>query len=283
MSENSANPAEASAWGSSFRLTAAERWRKPSGAMGKPATEALVAFAAPKRGMQVLDLASGTGEPAISVAELVGSTGKVVALDQSSDLLEVASRRAAERRLANLETHCADAHRLEFPDASFDLATCRCGVMFFHDVVAALRDLRRVLKPGSRACFLAWGPFEQPYWHTMIGVVLRHAGGPLLPPGGDNPFRFAEPGSLSRVLTEAGFATVEEETRHVPWSWPGTPEDVWEYARAVAAPFKALLERVREEQWPAIHADAMDELRRLYDGTNVDFGATIVLAAGKNS
>ena len=113
--------------------------------------------------------------------------------------------------------------------------------------------------------------------------MLRHAGGPLLPPGGDNPFRFAEPGSLSRVLTEAGFATVEEETRHVPWSWPGTPEDVWEYARAVAAPFKALLERVREEQWPAIHADAMDELRRLYDGTNVDFGATIVLAAGKNS
>jgi len=283
MSENSANPAEASAWGSSFRLTAAERWRKPSGAMGKPATEALVAFAAPQPGMHVLDLATGTGEPAISVAELVGPTGRVVALDQSSDLLEVAAKRAAERHLTNFETHCADAHRLDFPDASFDLATCRCGVMFFHDVVAALRDLGRVLKPGARACFLAWGPFEQPYWQTMIGVVLRHAGGPLLPPGGDNPFRFAEPRSLSRALKEAGFATVEEETRHIPWSWPGTPEDVWEYARAVAAPFKPLLARVKEEQWPAIHQDALSELRRRYDGTNVNFGATFVLAAGKKS
>ena len=153
--------------------------------------------------------------------------------------------------------------------------------MFFHDVVTALCDLRRVLKPGARACFLAWGPFEQPYWESMIGVVLRHAGGPLLPPGGDNPFRFSEPGSLSRALRDAGFPEVEDETRQIPWSWPGTPEDVWEYARAVAAPFKPLLARVPKEKWPAVNEDALRELRRLYDGTSVNFGATMVLAAGK--
>lgn len=280
MSEKPVNAEGAASWGSAFRLHAAEKWRKPSGVLGKAATETFVAFAAPKPGMQILDVATGTGEPAITLAGLVGPTGKVVAFDQSSDLLEVARKRAAERSLTSLETRCGDAHHLPFPDSSFDLATCRHGVMFFRDVVAALRELRRVLKPGARACFLCWGPFEQPYWQSMIGVVHRHAGGPLLPEGGDNPFRFGDPGSLSRALRDAGFSNVEEETRNIPWSWPGSPEDVWEYARAVAAPFKPLLARVPEEMWPAIHADALTELRRLYDGTSVNFGATMVLAAG---
>jgi ubiquinone/menaquinone biosynthesis C-methylase UbiE len=171
--------------------------------MGKSVTDALVEYACPTGGMKVLDLASGTGEPAITLTSRVGEQGHVTAFDLSASLLEIAAQRAQARGLTNFTTQQGDAHSLPFPDNHFDLATSRFGVMFFRDPVAALQELRRVLRPGARACFLAWGPFEQPYWQSMMGVVHKHVGDPLLPPGGPNPFRFAEQGSLSAILRSA--------------------------------------------------------------------------------
>ena len=131
-------------------------------AMGKPETDGFVEYAQPKSGMHVLDLASGTGEPAISLAMRVGAQGQVTALDLSADLLEIAKGRAQERGLQNFFTQQADAHALPFADNSFDLATCRFGVMFFRDVDGALRKLHRVLRrdlalvfsPGGRSTSL---------------------------------------------------------------------------------------------------------------------------------
>lgn len=240
------------AWGSQYRLVASEKWKAKSAAMGQPVTDGLVEYARPVPGMHVLDLASGTGEPAISLALRVGDRGHVTALDLSAELLEIAAQRAAARGLKNFTTRQADAHRLPFPDNSFDLATSRFGVMFFREPSVAFRDLLRVLRPGARACFLAWGPFNQPYWQSMMGVVHRHVGGLLLKPGDLDPFRFAEPGSLSAVLRDAGFSAVEEETKTLPWTWPGPVEEVWEQAQAVGVPFRPMLERVPAEAWPKI-------------------------------
>jgi SAM-dependent methyltransferase len=268
-------------WGTQFRLVASEKWKAKSAAMGQPVTEALVEYAQPLPGMQVLDLASGTGEPAITLASSVGTTGHVTALDLSAGLLEIAEQRARTRGLTNFSTQQADAHSLPFPDNSFDLATSRFGVMFFAEPRAALQELRRVLRTGARACFLAWGPFDQPYWQSMMGVVHRHAGGPLLQSDGPNPFRFSERGSLSAVLRSAGFNAVEEETKTLPWTWPGPVEEVWEQAQAVAVPFRPMLKRVPAEKWPEIHAEVHAAVRRYSDGEKIAFSASVVLASGK--
>jgi SAM-dependent methyltransferase len=233
--------------------------------------------------MRVLDLASGTGEPAISVAGLVGGDGHVSALDLSADLLEIAARRAEQRGLRNISFHQADAQQLPFPDDDFDLATCRFGVMFFSDVVRALSELRRVLRPQARACFAAWGPFEQPYWQSTFGVVLKRVGGPALAPGGQDPFRFAHPECLAAALTKAGFARSEAAIHKVPWNWPGEVPELWDYAQAVSAPFRPLLERVPEDQWPAINAEVHSALRRYAMTDGVKFEAQIVLASGEKS
>ena len=270
----------ASAWGSSYRLVAADRWRLQSAYMGHAVTEALVDYAAPAAGMHVLDLASGTGEPAITLARLVTADGKVTALDQSSDLLEIAARRAHERRLQNFETRVSDAHQLPFPDQTFDLATCRFGVMFFADPQRALKDLRRVLKPGARACFAAWGSFEQPYWQCTMKVVHQHVGGNMLAPGSSDPFRFSAPGSLSEVLRSAGFGEVEESARRVPWTWPGKATEVLEYARSCSTPFQPMLARVTPDKWPAIAAEAQAAIERYRVGDEIQFGAEIVFACG---
>jgi SAM-dependent methyltransferase len=249
--------------------------------MGQPVTDALVEYAQPSPGMKVLDLASGTGEPAISVALRVGDHGHVTALDLSADLLEIAARRARSRRLDNFTTQQADAHSLPFADNTFDLATSRFGVMFFRDPELALGELRRTLRPGARACFLAWGSFDQPYWQTTMGVVHRHVGGPLLDPSGPDPFRFAAPGSLSAILRSAGFHEVEEEIKTLPWTWLGPAEEVWEQAQAVSVPFRPMLERVPADQWPKIHAKVHAAVRQYSDGEKVAFGASVVLASGK--
>jgi SAM-dependent methyltransferase len=278
-----ANPKDSEAetgWGSQYRLIASDKWKTKSAVMGKAVTEALVEYAQPMPGMRVLDLASGTGEPAISIAMRVGLQGQVTALDLSADLLEIAKGRAQERGLNNVSTQQADAQALPFGDNSFDLATCRFGVMFFPDAVQALRELHRVLIPEARACFLVWGPFDQPYWRSTMGVVHRRVGGPLLPPGGPDPFRFAQPGSLSAVLRSAGFREVEEETKVLPWTWPGTPDEVWEQARAVAVPFRPMLDRVSDNMWPEIHEEVRMAIAPYVRGENIEFGVSVVLASG---
>jgi ubiquinone/menaquinone biosynthesis C-methylase UbiE len=267
-----------SSWGSSYRLIASEKWKAKSAAMGRDVTSALVEYAQPRQGMNILDLASGTGEPAISLASLVGPAGHVTALDLSADLLKIAEQRAQERGLKNLSVHEADANQLPFPDESFDLVTSRFGVMFFKD--EALSECRRVLKSGARACFLAWGPPEQPYWGSTMGVVTRHLGKSLLQPKGPDPFKYGQPGSLSQVLKKAGFREIHEETKTVPWTWPGTPEEVWEQCKSVATPFLSALESIPAGQWQEIDADVLKKIRRYVHGDRIEFGASVVLASG---
>lgn len=265
-------------WGSSFRLVASEKWKAKSAAMGRPVTDALVEYAQPGLGMNVLDLASGTGEPAITLASRVGPHGHVTALDLSSELLEITERRARERDFTNLTTILADANELPFPDHSFDLVTCRFGVMFFRE--RALREAYRVLKPMARACFLAWGSFEQPYWQTTMGVVAKHVGAPPIAPQAANTFKFCAAGTLSSELRNAGFNGAEEETVTLPWTWPGTPQDVWEQLQAVAAPFRPLLECVPPGKWDEINRDVYAAIAPYVEGDSVKFGAVVVLAAG---
>src|SRR5439155_5325472 len=109
-------------------------------------------------GLDVLDLASGTGEPALTLAPLVLPGGTVTATDLLPEILAVAEEQAAQQGRANLRCGVADAGDLPFADASFDRVTCRFGVMFFPDVPRALREVCRVLRPGGRAAFTAWGP-----------------------------------------------------------------------------------------------------------------------------
>lgn len=268
-------------WGSSFRLTAAEKWKAKSAALGGAVTEALVDYARPLAGVHIVDLASGTGEPGISLAQCVAPNGSVIAVDQSSELLEIADERARNKKLSNFTTQQADAHQLPFADQSFDLATCRFGVMFFTNVQRALTELRRVLKPGARACFAAWGPIDQPYWQTTMQIVHRHVGGPILPPGGADPFRFSAPDSLSQVLRDSGFREVDEATRNLPWTWPGSADEVFDYACTVAAPFRPMIERVQEDAWPAIRTDAVRAMEQYRVGAEIRFGADVIFASGK--
>ena len=272
---------ESASWGSAFRLVASQKWRRQSAAMGAGVTKAIFQLAAARPGMQVLDLACGTGEPAISLARQVGAEGHVIGIDINSELLEVALGRAQQRSLNNIEFRQADAHALPFSPANFDLVTSRFGVMFFDDIARALGEARRVLRPLGRIALLAWGPFEQPYFLSTIAIVRRHVTVSPLQPGTLNMFRFSRPGSLTAALKQAGFTRIEERTVNVPWSWPGPPEEVWEYFREITVPFRPLLSSIPPDKAEHVNAEVVAALRRHYDGKQVNFTADVVLASAK--
>jgi hypothetical protein len=83
------------------------------------------------------------------------------------------------------------------------------------------------------------------------------------------------------LLAAAGFHEAQESTQNLRWTWPGDAEEVFEYACAVSAPFRPMLERVRVEEWPAIRAEATAAIERYRVGDEIRFGADVVLASGR--
>jgi ubiquinone/menaquinone biosynthesis C-methylase UbiE len=274
-----ASSTDTAGWNSFGRANASQKWRKQSAAMGSNMTRAIVDAAQVESGMRVLDIACGTGEPAISVATLLAGSGDVVGVDLSPAPLKIAEERAAQRGLVNVTFKQADAHELPFADNSFDRITSRLGVMFFSDLPRALGEMHRILKPAGRAILLVWGPMEQPYFHTTIGTVLRMLPGAATPEFGRKMFALGDESVLSQALRQAGFSQAEENLVTVPWTWMGTAEEVWEYFQDVAVPFASLLQSIPAERRAEINAEVLKAIRQYGDGTSIKFTATVNIAA----
>jgi SAM-dependent methyltransferase len=262
-------------WNSFGRVNASQKWRKQSAAMGSGMTEAIVAAANIQNGQRVLDVACGTGEPAISIATLLQGSGEVVGVDISPAPLAIARQRAAHRNLKNVQFEQCDAHRLSFPDNSFDRVTSRLGIMFFEDLSNALREMHRVLKPGGHIALLAWGVMGQPYFSSTIGTLLRLFPGPDMPVAARKMFAFGQPGLLVAKLRAAGFSAVDEKLLTVPWTWPGTPEEVWEYFKEVTIPFAPLLKSVPLERQAELDKAVASAIAQYAEGAEVKFTARV--------
>lgn len=241
--------------------------------MGANLTEAIVLAAAPTLGMKVLDVACGSGEPAITIATQLEDTGHVTGIDISEDPVKVARERAASRGLTNIKFETADAHNLPFPDKTFDLLTCRLGLMFLNNIPVALREFNRVLKPGARVAFACWGPMQQPYFDATAGVILTQFPKATVPEAARKTFQFGKAGKLSTLLRASGFHAIEEQFQTIPWVWHGTPEQFWEYFQAITIPIRELLELGNDEQRRERDIAVLSAVRQFYDGKKLDFTA----------
>jgi ubiquinone/menaquinone biosynthesis C-methylase UbiE len=280
MPDNNAMPTSVNTadWNSFGRANASQKWRRQSAVMGNDMTQAIVAAARVKPGMRVLDIACGTGELALSLAALLAGEGEVVGVDISPAPLKIAEERATQRGLSNATFQQADAHELPFPDNSFDCITSRLGIMFFSDLPRALNEMRRVLRPEGRAILLVWGPMDQPYFLTTIGTILRMLPGAIVPESGKKMFALGNKGVLSQALRQVGFSQAKEELVTVPWTWLGTPEEVWEYFQEVTVPFASLLQSIPAERRAEIDAAVLQAIGQYYDGTSIKFTATVHIA-----
>ncbi len=177
------------------------------------ATTLLIEALDPQPGERFLDVASGVGDPAFSLADRVGPHGRVVATDAVAAMAEALRSRVAARGLADrVEVHHVAVQELSFPPDSFDGASCRFGVMFFPDPADACRRLARSVRAGGRMALLAWGPKQgNPYFTCAMGA-LDDVGAPELGPvpGSHGVFEFGEPGQLASVCRAAGWREVDD-------------------------------------------------------------------------
>jgi SAM-dependent methyltransferase len=255
------------------------KWASEFAVQSQAATDLIVEAARVKPGMQVLDLASGSGQPATSLARTVGPEGYVVATDLVPGMLLGARERASVLECRNVDCVAADAGDLPFRSGTFDRLTCRFGVMFFPDLGHALAEVRRVLKPGGRVAFLAWGEARRNnFFDSTTGVLKRFVPAPV--ESSDLAHRFAEPGSLSTALGRAAFQEVAETFHSIPWPWPGPPEGFWDYSVEVRRSFRRLFETLPPDAQRQARQESIAEMSRFYDGRQVNFSAYIVIVSG---
>ena len=165
-------------------------------------------------GERVLDVGCGCGETSLELGRRVGAKGSVLGVDISTIMLERARERGAG--VKNVQFLAADAQTHPFAPASFDVIFSRFGVMFFQDPRAAFANLARALVPGGRIGFHCWKALPENPWMTVpFFAALQHVPAPPPPPpNAPGPFAFADADRVRGILTDAGLAEIDFDSRN---------------------------------------------------------------------
>jgi ubiquinone/menaquinone biosynthesis C-methylase UbiE len=115
----------------------------------EPWAKLLLDEAALRAGESVLDIATGPGTVTCLAAMRVGPEGRVLAIDIAQPMLDIAKAKAVSPGSAKVDYQLSPATPLPSPSAAFDVVLCQQGLQFFPDRIGALREMRRVLKPGG--------------------------------------------------------------------------------------------------------------------------------------
>lgn len=190
-----------------------------------PVTQALRAQLELGEGQRVLELGSGTGDHARTLAELVGPTGSVLATDVAQGMVDLT--RATLADLPQAEARRVDAADTGLPDEAFDAVAFVMGLMFVPEPERATAEIHRVLRPGGRAGVAVWsGPGQNP-WLSSVGMAaMVHgvvSGGPPTGPGG--LFSLADPDRFATVMRAGGFEDAQVQEVPVEMTWPDA--DAW--------------------------------------------------------
>ncbi len=164
----------------------------------------------PRPGEQVLDMGTGPGEPALTIARAVAPGGRVTAIDLSEKMIEIAQQVGHARGIQNAEFRVMDCSRLELPDSSFDAAICCFGFQIFTNPEKAAAEAYRVLKPKGRIIATVWSTGNNvPFLDVIIAPMMEHAEPDetgYLP----TPYETGGPGEMVAFLEAAGFRGARE-------------------------------------------------------------------------
>jgi ubiquinone/menaquinone biosynthesis C-methylase UbiE len=184
-----------------------------------PHGDAALALSPPQPGERVLDIGCGFGDTTQQVAALVGPSGEVVGVDAAERFIEKARAEAAEAGVANARFLVADVEATEL-DGPFDMAFSRFGTMFFANPVAALRNVRRALRPDGRLTMVVWRQRIDNEWlyraQTIVEQIVSRPEEYDEPTCGPGPFSMAGADTTSAILRHAGFDEISFRRCDIP-------------------------------------------------------------------
>jgi len=243
----------------------------------KPMGDEIIHLIKPKDIDMVLDVASGTGEPALTIATKLRG-GLVVATDLSEGMLAIARENAVRRGIKNLEIVACDVSELPFPDNSFDSVSCRFGFMFFPDMLQATKEMYRVMKPGGRVATAVWNVPEKNFWASAIlNIINKNMQLIPPPPGAPGLFRCAESGLIKDLFTKAGLRNISEKEIGGKLNI-GTKEAYWSFMTEVVAPVVAALNNADDSLKAKIKNEVFESINQKFpDGKlAIDSNALVI-------
>jgi enediyne biosynthesis protein CalE5 len=208
----------------------------------------LVADARLHAGMNVLDLGSGTGYPALLGAQTVGAAGRVTGMDLAEQMLAAADRKAKRLGLTNVSFRTGDVTSLPFEPNSFDAVTSRFCLMFLPEIPKAASEIARVLKPGSWVAAAVWSaPEKNPSIGLSMAAIKQIIDLPPPDPNAPGIFRLAKPGDLAGMFQQAGLVDVTDQEFLAEWSY-ASADEYYTSLMEIAAPVQNLMAKLTDAQ-----------------------------------
>jgi SAM-dependent methyltransferase len=223
-----------------------------------------------RRGMRMLDVATGPGYVAAAAAQRGAS---VVGVDFSAAMVA-----EARRRYPAVTFQEGDAEELPFPEVSFETVVINFGLLHLGRPERALAEAHRILRAGGRLGFTVWAPPEEAVGFGMVLRAIQDHGTMQVPlPPGPSFFRFSDPTECRRVLLEAGF--VAPQVMPVPQVWRlRSPDALCEIMQASTVRTAGLLRAQTSEALQAIRSALRDAVRSYQKGATIELPMPAVLA-----
>ena len=249
-----------------YRHDAVAKWERAAGGwrarraeiqeVAAPVSEWMVEAIAPQPGQTVLELAAGPGDTGMMAAARLRPGGRLISSDLAEAMLEVARQRVGELGLDDVvEVRRLEAEWIDLATASVDAVLCRWGYMLLVDPETALRETRRVLRPGGRLALAAWATAAENPWASVAAEeVARRLDQPPPEPGAPGMFAFGAPGHIEELLEATGFADAVVEGLELRFEHPSF-EHWWDSRIELSVPFADAVARLQPGQ--------VEELREL--------------------
>lgn len=246
----------------------------------KPMGDEIIRVLNPQKDDVILDVASGTGEPGLTIARKL-NRGKVVMTDLADDMLKIARENAALKGIVNIETVVCDVCELPFPDNTFDAISCRFGFMFFPDMQLAAKEMVRVLKPGGKIATAVWNVPEKNFWVTAtMGTINRNMELPPALPGSPGIFRCAKDGLISDIFLQAGLKNISQVEVSGKLNCK-TTDAYWGMQTEVAAPIVAALANASDDMREKIKYETYAIVNERYPDGNIIIDSSALVIYGE--
>ena len=257
-----------------------KKWDELNMEFLRPVGEEMIRLLHPQNNDFVLDIAAGTGEPGLTIATLIPE-GKVMITDLSPGMLEIAKENALHRGIQNIETKACDVCELPFADNTFDAVSCRFGFMFFPDMLLAVKEMSRVLKPGGRIVATVWNGPEKNFWvSAVMDVIKREMNLPVPPSGSPGIFRCAKDGLMTDLFLQAGFTKVV--SKEIPGKLKCDTVDVyWSMMTELAAPVVSALTTANDKQKEKMKNEVYSLLNQKFHNGNLTLDSSATLIYGE--